>query len=116
MADKYVNVRMSEECHALLKEYAAFYEVPMGQVLYDFTRKELHNSALVCKKVESILVDREKPLDKRANKPCWGHGCYCCAKRVACQTGQYDGLIEVSPEYVKFAKDVKSFNGTLFES
>ena len=99
MADKVVNVKMSEECHSILKSYAAFVGRTMSEVLYDFAKQELHQEALYCRAVHSQITAKHRDLDKRVLKPCWGFKCYSCVHEAKCRVGQYDGYFQLKPEY-----------------
>tara|TARA_B100000085_G_scaffold281284_1_gene307577 strand:+ start:1038 stop:1514 length:477 start_codon:yes stop_codon:yes gene_type:complete len=86
---------MSDECAAILKEYSAYFDSSQSDVLYLFARAAIHNHALNCKKVDSILALRNKCLDKRVHKPCFGFACLACQHVTACTTGVYKGVLEV---------------------
>ena len=98
MGDKVVNVRMSEECHAILKAYSAFAGRTMSEVLYDCCRQELHQEALKCRIISTLMKSKSQPLDKRTHKPCWGTKCYWCKHEVECKTGTTDLLFIMREE------------------
>ena len=84
---KKVQVQMSDECHAVLKAYAAFYGKTMSEILYMFTRQEIQQQSLHCKFVQQLLDAQGIRPDKRARKPCWGHQCLSCEHANPCLAG-----------------------------
>ena len=98
MSDKRIAVTMSEDCAAILKEYCSFFKISQSDALYLFAKAGLQNHAHHCKKVESIFALRQKKLDKRAGKACFGFACLSCAHTSTCTAGLYDGLFEVCSE------------------
>ena len=94
MPQKRVAVSMSKECAAILKEYCSFFDISQSDALYLFARSAIHKHSLHCKKVESLLRLRQKDLDKRSEKVCFGWACLICAYKPKCITGLYDGLFE----------------------
>tara|TARA_B100001778_G_scaffold138679_1_gene113969 strand:- start:888 stop:1229 length:342 start_codon:yes stop_codon:yes gene_type:complete len=84
---KKVQVQMSDECHAVLKSYAAFYGKTMSEILYMFTRQEIQQQSLHCKFVQQLLDAQGIRPDKRAHKPCWGHQCLNCKHANPCLAG-----------------------------
>tara|TARA_B100001564_G_scaffold282250_1_gene244731 strand:+ start:150 stop:521 length:372 start_codon:yes stop_codon:yes gene_type:complete len=98
MGDKRIAVTMGEDCAAILKEYCSFFKISQSDALYLFAKSAIQNHAFHCKKVESIFKLRQKDLDKRAGKACFGFGCVSCAHTSRCTAGLYDGLFEVCPE------------------
>ena len=101
---KRVTVSMPDDDAAILKEYAAFFETNQSDVLFLFARAAIHQHSLHCKKVQSILELRNKSLDKRVKKPCFGFGCLACRHSTACQTGIYKGYMEPKDECVHLVK------------
>ena len=95
-----VQVKMSDECHKALKQYAAFLGIPMGELLYRCARFNFHEQAHSCKWMKSTLSHLSIELDKGSDKPCFGFRCNVCAKRTECRTGVYDGLVEI-PEHLE---------------
>tara|TARA_Y100000022_G_C12929464_1_gene230930 strand:- start:9 stop:410 length:402 start_codon:yes stop_codon:yes gene_type:complete len=95
-----VQVKMSDECHKALKQYAAFLGVPMGELLYRFARFGFHEQAHCCKWMNSCLSQLNIDLDKGSEKPCFGFRCNVCSNRTACRTGVYKGLFQI-PESFK---------------
>lgn len=100
---KRIAVSMSDDCAAILKEYAAFFGVTQSEAMYELARASIHNHAINCKKVSSMLEMRDKSLDKRAGKPCYtGYSCLACKHRTACTAGVYKGLYEpIYPDLIK---------------
>ena len=98
MSQKRVAVSMSEECAAILKEYCSFFGVSQSDALYLFARAAIHQHSLHCKKVDSILRLRQKELDKRATKICFGWPCLACAHTPKCTAGLYEGDFEASEQ------------------
>ena len=87
---KKVQVQMSDECHAVLKSYAAFYGKTMSEILYMFARQEIQQQSLHCKFVQQLLDAQGIRPDKRVHKPCWGHQCLSCAHANPCLAGLTD--------------------------
>jgi hypothetical protein len=89
---------MNEDCAAIFKEYCSFFKISQSDALYLFAKAAIQNHAHHCKKVESIFVLRQKELDKRAGKVCFGYPCLSCVHAPKCTAGLYDGLFEITPE------------------
>lgn len=89
---------MSDECHTVLKAYAAFYGKTLSEILYMFTRQEIQQQSLQCKFVKQLLDSQNIRQDKRINKSCWGHKCLNCIHSKACQTGVTDKTFEPSKQ------------------
>tara|TARA_B100000035_G_scaffold96235_2_gene81603 strand:- start:355 stop:696 length:342 start_codon:yes stop_codon:yes gene_type:complete len=87
---------MDEECAAMLKEYCSFFKISQSDALYLFARSAIQNHYFHCKKVESIFHLRQRKLDKRAGKYCFGFGCLSCQHTAMCTAGLYEGYFEVS--------------------
>ena len=94
-----VQVKLSDEYHKALKQYSAFFGVPMGEALYRFTRYAFHKQAHSCKWMSTALKQLEIELDKGSDKPCFGFRCIGCTKQVECRTGVYEGLFELPAEH-----------------
>lgn len=105
MVDKRIAVTMDEDCAAILKEYCSFFKISQSDALYLFAKSAVQNHAFHCKKVESIFELRQKKLDKRANKACFGFLCLSCAHTSRCTAGLHDGLFEVCSECKHLFKD-----------
>ena len=106
---KRVVVQMSDECHKALKQYAAFYEMTMSEVLYQCTRMQFHRQRDNCKYVGGMLESLDIPPDKRAEKPCYSFLCFRCRHQTACQTGVYKGVCEVMDDLIE--KDLLTERG-----
>ena len=105
---------MSEDCAAILKEYCSFFKISQSDALYLFARSAIQNHAFHCKKVESIFELRQKKLDKRAGKVCFGYACLSCSHTSKCTAGLYDGLFEVAEHYRHLTKE-EGFMNELIE-
>ena len=105
MGDKRIAVTMGEDCAAILKEYCSFFKISQSDALYLFTKAAVQNHACHCRKVESIFELRQKALDKRAGKPCFGFACLSCSHTSRCTAGLYDGLFEVCQTCKHLFKD-----------
>jgi hypothetical protein len=99
VGDKRIAVSMSEEWAAIIKEYCSFYRISQSDALYLFAVSAIESHSLNCKKVKSIFALRQKELDKRAGKPCFGYSCLSCAHTLQCSTGLYQGLFKISQKY-----------------
>ena len=98
---KRVVVQMSDECHAALKQYAAFYDMTMSEVLYNCTRMQFHTQALNCEFVEDMFDKLQILVDKRAGKECFSSLCFSCKHLTACKTGYYKGVCEFDDLHIK---------------
>ena len=98
---KRVVVQMSDECHAALKQYAAFYGMPMTEVLYQCTRMQLHTQRQYCEYTEDLLNKLHISKDKRAGKPCFSFMCFNCKHLTACKAGLYEGVTEFREEILE---------------
>ena len=106
---KRVVVQMSDECHAALKQYAAFYGMPMSEVLYQCTRMQLHTQRQYCEYTDNVLRNLGIKSDKRANKPCFDFRCFNCKHVTACKAGLYEGVTVFREEI--FERDVLTKKG-----
>ncbi len=93
---KRVVVQMSDDCHKALKQYAAFYEMTMSEVLYNCTRMQFHTQLGVCTFVEDMFNKLHIAPDKRASKPCFSFMCFSCKHSTACKAGVYKGVVELA--------------------
>ena len=82
---------MSDECHTFFKQYSAMVGKSMSELMYEFTRQEIHQSALRCRSTYNLLQANKIKLDKRVNKKCWSAACSWCEKEKPCRVGVYDG-------------------------
>ena len=113
---KTVNVRMSDECHAILKAYCSIIDKPMSDVLYDFARQELHQQSICSKPMQALMDFSSQEIDRRAHKPCWGYRCYLCNHEKACRIGIDDRLFVLQQEFHHHVKEshahIKEFDGS----
>ena len=82
---------MSDECHTFFKQYSALAQRPMSELMYEFTRQEIHQSSLKCKVTSNLLEANKIKKDKRVNKQCWSAACFWCEKEKPCRVGVYEG-------------------------
>ena len=108
---KRVVVQMSDESHKALKQYAAFYGMTMSEVMYNCTRFQFHKQMQSCEFVKGMLATLDIPMDKRALKPCYSFLCFSCKHSVTCQTGLYDGVVEMPED--KIEKDLLTDQGKI---
>ena len=106
---KRVVVQMSDDCHKALKQYAAFYDMTMSEVLYNCTRFQFHRQMQHCKFMKQTLDTLHIPMDKRAFKPCFSFLCFNCKHNVACKTGIYEGVVEFRQDLID--KDITTDEG-----
>ena len=95
-----VQVKMSDEEHKTLKQYAAFLGIPMGELLSRCARFDFHEQAHCCSWMDGTLKHLGVELDKGSDKPCFGFRCNVCSMRTECRTGVYGGLV-VIPEHLE---------------
>ena len=93
---KRVQVQMSDQCHAVLKDYANAWDMTMSEVLYEAARCLIHKSSEECPFVESMFKFRQIAQDKRLIKRCYGHQCFSSKHSTACRTGLYQGEFDLS--------------------
>ena len=88
--------------------------------MYDFTRQELHQQALCCTAMQTMLDGRKKELDKRTHKPCWGFRCFICNHETACRTGMTEDWFVIKPEHHHLVKEshkhVRDFDGNSIDT
>ena len=95
-----VVTKMSDTCHQALKMYAEAFHLNVGEVLYSACRMMFHKQAQFCDVVAGIFEECEIPLDKRADRECFGFSCMACKHQTACRTGIYKGVVEIKDEYL----------------
>jgi hypothetical protein len=88
---------MSDDCHRALKQYAAFMNITMGEVLFENFKSQFHKQAIACKFTADVLSKVGIDIDKRADKPCYGWRCFSCVEHKSCRVGLYKG-VHVLPE------------------
>ena len=106
MSDKTerVQVKMSSECKAVLKNFAETYGMTLDQVLYGCTRRNFHRQAAFCDIMTSKLdVHGIKP-EGGHDKPCYGFLCNNCQKETACRARVYDGVIDFKEKLRRFVR------------
>ena len=89
---------MSDQCHAVLKDYANAWDMTMSEVMYEAIRSFIHKDSEYFEHISSLLAFRGISIDKRTSKQCYGHLCFACKHRTACGTGLYEGSWEMSAE------------------
>lgn len=102
---KKVQIQMSDECHTVLKTYAALFGMTMSDAMYHFTRQEIHHHALHCKCVQQLLDGQNIKSDKRAGKECWGYKCLVCKHSSMCRAGLTDKSFDPKDEIKKSLKE-----------
>ena len=85
---------MPDECHAILKQYAALLGRSMSDIMYDFAKQEIQQHAKFCPIILAILIQNSYTPDKRKDKPCWGHSCFICKHYHQCLAGLYKETFE----------------------
>lgn len=99
LVTKRVVVQMSDTCHKALKQYAAFHDMTMSEVLYNCTKMQFHKQAMCCEFVDDMFDKLDIDLDKRAVKPCFSFMCFGCKYATACKTGLYEGVVEIADQF-----------------
>ena len=99
---------MSDECHAVLKAYAGFFGITMGEVLYMYARQEIQQHSVHCKFVEGLLEGQAITVDKRVAKSCWGHACLICDHAAHCKCGLTDETFKPMPLAKQYLKEDSS--------
>ena len=89
---------MSDQCHAVLKDYANAWDMTMSEVMYEAIRSFIHKDSEYFEHISSLLAFRGISIDKRTSKQCYGHLCFACKHRTACGTGLYEGIWEMNAE------------------
>ena len=93
---KKIQVQMSDECHAVLKDFANAWGMTMSDVMYECARTHIHKMSRDCPYVQSILKYKQIEQDKRMSKTCFGHQCFACNHNTSCRIGLYKGDFEMS--------------------
>ena len=89
---------MSDQCHAVLKDYANAWDMTMSEVMYEAIRSFIHKDSKYFEHISSLLAFRGISIDKRTSKQCYGHLCFACKHRTLCGTGLYKGSWEMNAE------------------
>ena len=100
MKNARVVCKMSYTCLKALKMYAKRFHMRSHEVLYHFTRCGFHKQAQVCGVMREIFEECDIPLDKRADRDCYGFSCMACKHQTACRAGVYKGVVEISDEFL----------------
>ena len=95
---KKVQVQMSDECHAILKDFANAWGLTMSEVLYESTRCHIHKFSETCPYVSDLFKYKQITKDKRLTKSCYGQACFACKHITSCRTGIYKGEYELAKE------------------
>ncbi len=93
---KKVQVQMSDDCHAVLKDFANAWGMTMSDVMYECARSHIHKMSKDCPYVQSMLRYKQIRPDRRSHKPCFGHSCFACKHVTSCRTGLYEGTFDMS--------------------
>jgi hypothetical protein len=96
-----VLVKLEPAFKKALKQYAAFYGLTMGEVLYNCLHFTFHRQAKNCSMVCDLLENLDIPIDKRAAKPCFGMLCHNCSHKSRCRAGLYDGCVELEAPHLR---------------
>jgi len=95
---KKVQVQMSDECHAVLKDFANAVDMTMSEVLYECARSSIHKMSKDCPFVSHLFKYKQIAQDKRLKKACYGQACFACKHVTSCRTGLYTGEFEISKQ------------------
>ena len=91
---------MSDQCGAVLKAYAAQWNLTQSEVLYEAARCLIHGQAHNgCKCTATLLESQGIKLDNRAYKECYGYACRICKHDKKCRVGSHEGLWECDERY-----------------
>lgn len=96
-----VLVKLEPAFKKALKQYAAFYGMTMGEVLYNCLRFTFHAQAVNCDMVSDLLEKLDIPIDKRAAKPCFGMLCHNCIHSAPCRAGLYEGCVVLDDNHLR---------------
>ena len=96
---KRIVVTLTDTDARLVKQYATFWDMTQSEFLAEATRSHIHGSALRCVFSRDLLANEKVPVDKRADRPCFGYACRCCAHTAKCRAGLYDGSWEPDVRY-----------------
>ena len=91
---KRVSVQLDDRTHRALKQYAAFYEKTMSEVLEEMFHMQFQRQVHCCTFMEHLHSDGRVKTDRRAAKPCYSFACFSCVHEVPCKTGRYRGTME----------------------
>ena len=116
MAAKFVNVKLTEAEHTVLKAFAASVDSPMQDVLRDMAYVQIYKQHFCCRSVRHWLKRHNLELDPRHNKACYGYACYYCKHAEACKAGETDLLYipqeDITEMVTDEAKYIFDFDGS----
>ena len=90
---------MTTEEKALAAHIASDCGKTLSEYLNHTVRQTIHAAATNCDYIEDLMKQHGVPIDKGAEKPCFGAICQCCTQRIPCRTGLYEGVIVFREEY-----------------
>ena len=102
---KRVSVRLEEENQNLLKAYSSVYGLTMSELLEFVWNQYISKQHLNCTKAQGLVHCTGAKTMPNAGKPCFGHPCLHCTKRIQCQAGVYEGVIHFDDKYKDFLTD-----------
>jgi len=91
---KRVSVQLDDQTHKALKQYAAFYEKTMSEVLEEMFHMQFQKQVHYLTFMEHLHSDGRVKTDRRVAKPCYSSACFSCRHEVPCKTGRYQGTME----------------------
>lgn len=91
---KRVSVQLDDATHKALKQYAAFYEKTMSEVLEEMFQMQFQKQVHYCTFMEHLKSTVNVKTDKRALKPCYSFACFSCKHEVPCKAGRYKGTMD----------------------
>ena len=119
MAAKFVNVKLTEAEHTVLKAFAASVDSPMQDVLRDMAFVQIYKQHFCCRSVRHWLKRHNLSLDPRHTKACYGYACYYCSHAEACKAGETDLLYIPQEDIIEMVTDearyIFSFDGSSLE-
>jgi len=101
---KRISVQLDDSTHKALKQYSAFYEKTMSEVLQEMFHMQFQRHANWTTFVEHIKEQLSVKTEKRLGKPCYSFACFSCQHEVACKTGVYEGTMEPKPHIERLLK------------
>ncbi len=105
MGGKFVNVKLSEAEHTVLKAFCASVDSPMQEVLREMAMVQIHKQHFCCRNVRHWLKRHKLELDPRHNKGCYGYACYFCQHTEACKAGETEKLYIPDPDIAEMVTD-----------
>ena len=95
---KKVQVQMSDEFHAVLKDFANALDMTMSEVMHECARCHIHKMSKDCPYVSHLFKYKQIAPDKRLGKSCYGQACFACKHITSCRTGIYNGEFEMAKQ------------------